>query len=429
MNTRSCRECKQLVAEAARYCTCCGSSQLLNGPHLNFSDHATASCPNPACGAENGVHARYCRRCGSEVAFDRTNEHEMQVGQLSRVAHPSQVATSSAVGWPAAAMTPSRPMTTCYQSDAGGILSAAFSMAGSDTVVAGDQTGRVVEIKLSAQSVVRQFAFDKSFLTPFDMTIGGGKLYLETPLCIAFDPLAQFAVFGSRDGHVRLWDILGGRLLVDRRLDGGAIEFVAYSPDHRFIAAVSDNGAVRVLDRKTGAVQWTLRRPFAHAKCLAFDSLQSLLAVGYSNGVVDCWSTSNGTVFREYSTDSEGVSAVTLFPNGRYFAVGLCSGEVQIWDTETARVLWNVAAHDQAVCTVALSNDGRFVASAGVDGKIIVNSYVRRAQVAELTAHVGPVNSVAFFPSNSSIVLSAGSDGAVMLIDLRANQPTIVPAV
>lgn len=59
---------------------------------------------------------------------------------------------------------------------------------------------------------------------------------------------------GSADQTVRLWDFNTGEM-VGRPLLGHTrvVEFVAFSPDSRFIAATSDDRIVRICDVKIGA--------------------------------------------------------------------------------------------------------------------------------------------------------------------------------
>ena len=114
--------------------------------------------------------------------------------------------------------------------------------------------------------------------------------------------------FGSVDrGELRIWDIHSGRQQVARSLDR-RVSGIAFSPDVRFVAAVTQAGGpavlegndVLLLNAENGEPQWT-KREHLNFEAIAFHPSGKFFAtagLGFSagfQGVVSLWDVENGT--------------------------------------------------------------------------------------------------------------------------------------
>ena len=72
-----------------------------------------------------------------------------------------------------------------------------------------------------------------------------------------------------------------------------------------------------------------------------------------------------------FAGNVDGISCVSLSPDGRTFAVG--SGQVlQLWDTIIGEHQATLTGHSRRVWQVAFSPDGRILASGSGDGTVLL---------------------------------------------------------
>src|SRR5262245_59950252 len=56
------------------------------------------------------------------------------------------------------------------------------------------------------------------------------------PYCLAFSPDGRFLAAGSQEGAIRVWEIANGRSVVLRHDYAGPVQSVAFSPDGKTLA-------------------------------------------------------------------------------------------------------------------------------------------------------------------------------------------------
>ncbi len=171
----------------------------------------------------------------------------------------------------------------------------------------------------------------------------------------------------------------------------GMVYNVAFSPDGRFLATVSDDLTARIWDVASGLELRVLR--------------------GH-------WST---------------VSSVTFSPDGRYLATGSYDGTSRIWDIVTGRQLlvlveeW-APAPDAAVMTVAFSPDGRALRTVTHSTSTLWD--IERGQAIEKVdvSEKHDVYIMASSPDGRMIAFNSGNDGNLRLLDVSTGQELNVPA-
>jgi len=171
---------------------------------------------------------------------------------------------------------------------------------------------------------------------------------------VAFSPDGK-TLAGIASGAVWLWDltspardqvftvfelhskvIFAGSPLAGRPLHGLdiSVESVAFSPDGRTLAGISDDGTLRLWDVATGR---SIGRPFrgldGPARSVAFSPDGKILAAGSDDGMVRAWDVATGRpIGRPLYGPSVPVYWVAFSPDGKSLSSGSFDGTVQVWN-------------------------------------------------------------------------------------------------
>ena len=125
------------------------------------------------------------------------------------------------------------------------------------------------------------------------------------------------------------------------------------------------------------------------------------------------------------------VVAVALSHDGRLAATGSRDRTARVWALDEGRKSVSLPGHLNPVTAVAFSDDGGLLATGGgsLDRRVRVWSVRNPSKPRhDLVKHEDRITHLAFTPSSTRLA-SASGDGAVLLWDLEADNPTVEPAV
>ncbi|CDF38040.1 WD40-repeat containing protein [Chondrus crispus] len=157
------------------------------------------------------------------------------------------------------------------------------------------------------------------------------------------------------------------------------------------------------------------------ATCATFCERKGYVVVGYEDGTLRVWSTSERKVLRRFRGPRSGVHCVAMSGDGRRVVVsGSFDKSVRVWDVETgAQVGEALVGHMGWVHSVAMSGDGRRVVSGSFDRSVRVWDVETGAQVGEaLVGHTDVVWSVAMSGDGRRVV-SGSIDKSVRVWDVE----------
>jgi len=246
----------------------------------------------------------------------------------------------------------------------------------------------------------------------------------EQAMAAAFSPDGRRVLIGGADrrgaGVVRLCEA-GSPAQVWATHDHPAeVLAVAFAPGGASLATAGADGAVKVRDAKTGAVQRTLAGHDGGATSLAYSPDGTLLACGDGKGGTHVWETASGRLLRvckalgskagEVTTDRM-FTAVAFTPDGSSVAacastVGNTYGEpVRLWDVRTGALKRELDAGGRPM---VLSPDGTIVATGG---KTVRLFDVRTGKlVRTLLGYLKKTQALAFSP-DGRLLFGGGSWG------------------
>jgi WD40 repeat protein len=143
------------------------------------------------------------------------------------------------------------------------------------------------------------------------------------------------------------------------------IRALAFSPDNKHLASVSDDRTFRI---------WNVDEP---ASTKAVDVTAELHAVAWLNGgtevatagedgIIRINSATNLTTLREWKGHTGAVHVLTAFPNGKGLLSGGADGLARVWDPAEGTVR-RYLTQSVVIAAAAISPDGRRVALAGTN--------------------------------------------------------------
>lgn len=159
----------------------------------------------------------------------------------------------------------------------------------------------------------------------------------------------QFALSGSWDSTLRLWEIASGRCT--RRFVGHTKDVlsVAFSGDNRQIVSGSRDRTVKLWNT-LGECKFTIQED-GHSEwvsCVRFSPSQTapvIVSAGWDK-VVKVWSLSNCKLRTNLSGHSGYLNTVTVSPDGSLCASGGKDGTAMLWDLTEGKRLYSLDAGD-----------------------------------------------------------------------------------
>jgi WD40 repeat protein/serine/threonine protein kinase len=216
------------------------------------------------------------------------------------------------------------------------------------------------------------------------------------------------------DNTIGVWDLS----TVDLPVLRGHTDYVypvSYSPDGRWIASGSWDGAISLRDAATGEEHAKLPQPGA-VRSLAFSPDSAWLAVGgdFEKNELLLWSTTTGQILRHIPVPFASVQHLAMSPDGRRFAVGP-SGRVEY--SQLVDIASGTAVGAVEGLALAFSPDGKWLAGRDQEGKsVVLRDAANLRIVATWEGHTDLINAITFRRDGGRI-LTASSDHTVRVWD------------
>ncbi|CAB1325215.1 unnamed protein product [Coregonus sp. 'balchen'] len=224
----------------------------------------------------------------------------------------------------------------------------------------------------------------------------------------------------SRDKSIIMWKLTRDETnygIPQRALKGHShfVSDVVISSDGQFALSGSWDGTLRLWDLTTGT---TTRRFVGHTKdvlSVAFSADNRQIVSGSRDKTIKLWNTLGVCKYTiQDESHSEWVSCVRFSPNSSNPIIVSCGWDkmVKVWNLANCKLKTNHIGHTGYLNTVTVSPDGSLCASGGKDleGKIIVD---------ELRQEVISTNSKAEPPQCTSLAWSA--DGQTLFAGYTDN--------
>lgn len=225
---------------------------------------------------------------------------------------------------------------------------------------------------------------------------------------VAFSPDGHFILSGGWEARLKLWEVDTGKEL--RRFDklSNAIYSVAFSPDGHFALSGSYDEMLRLWDVQTAK---ELRSFVGHGhavESVAFSPNGHFALSGSRDNTLKLWHLDTGKELRTFAGHSGTIESVAFSPDGSFALSGSWDMTVKLWDIGTGKEIRSFA-HSKLVESVAFSPDGRFALSGGWEATLKLWDVGTGKELRSFAGHSRMVKSVVFSP-NGRFVLSGGGD-------------------
>ncbi|KAE8712461.1 Guanine nucleotide-binding protein subunit beta-like protein [Hibiscus syriacus] len=158
---------------------------------------------------------------------------------------------------------------------------------------------------------------------------------------------SQFALSGSWDGELRLWDLNAG--ISARRFVGHTKDVlsVAFSIDNRQIVSASRDRSIKLWNT-LGECKYTIQDGDAHTdwvSCVRFspNTLQPTIVSASWDKTVKVWNLTNCKIRNTLAGHSGYVNTVAVSPDGsfpnRYWLCAATEQSIKIWDLESKSIV------------------------------------------------------------------------------------------
>jgi WD40 repeat protein len=202
----------------------------------------------------------------------------------------------------------------------------------------------------------------------------------EQPQGISFASVALSddgrTLIGQTQGKVVAWetDSIEQKLAIE---DSTFIQF-AVSPDSKLVAALNQNGDVKVYRREGGKLLYALENLRQTTTALAFSHDGKTLAVGAKTGRVRLWDLTTGK--EKLLGGSWGLPAQMAGFNRSGEVVTVAADRVTRWSMRSGKAVKHLPLDLPTIAHVALSSDGQTVAVGAINGEVRILDLVNNVQ-------------------------------------------------
>jgi len=245
---------------------------------------------------------------------------------------------------------------------------------------------------------------------------------LVTAAAYQWDSLRRVAT-GSFDRTVKIWNTEAPERSVVTLPHEAVVRNLAFVPGVRSVVTLADDLGIRSWSDATCELQWESRPSANKSRCVVAHPNGHEIAVAGNDGILRLLSPKDGAVIVEAASSSSQIWALVYSPSEETWIVGTEAGTIEWLERESAKLkLWN--ATDSGVLELAMSPDGKTLVSANAAGEVEMWQVGTNSFLGVLDRVNQPTHALAFSPDGQH--LAAGlHDGSIRM--WNAPNPDISP--
>lgn len=235
---------------------------------------------------------------------------------------------------------------------------------------------------------------------------------------VAVSADGRSAMSGSVDGTIRVWNLTDGSERRVLRGHQGAAWSIALVPNTSLLVSGSLDTTVRIWDWETGEERSVLRGHTGSVYMVVPSRDGTVVASKSEDGTVRIWDVHDGREVHCLDSDNRGVQTRVLALTDRHVLSAADDGSIYVWDISDGSLSWRLREPDTGqIWSMVVTPDGQTVIAGCAAGWVVqwrigAGDVERRV----IRSHNGWVEMLALTPDGRS-VLSGADDG---LLHLRA---------
>ena len=235
---------------------------------------------------------------------------------------------------------------------------------------------------------------------------------------VAFTTDTRSILSASEDRTLRCWDVGSGELEHVYRGHTLAVKGLAIRGDDRTVATLSEDGTVRVWELATKASRVLHKARDHQLSGIAFAADGNTLAFGAGDWTIRLV-TLDGSSEQTLSGHTGIVRCVAFVPGEAQLVSGADDGVVRVWSLPDGNLLRELAGHDGGVDSIAVTSDGTHIVSGSKDKTIRVWGLDTGEELQVLDGHAGYVKAVVISAATGQ-VMSGSTDRTIRQWDIDA---------
>lgn len=269
---------------------------------------------------------------------------------------------------------------------------------------------------------------ERAETVPDDSVQTSGR-HRESVFAVAWNPVAESTVAsGGGDDKAFLFQV-GTDAHVELTGHTDSVSCTAFSCDGKYLATGGLDGQVIIWDASSGSLIRALEGPDEGIMWLQWHPRGPILIAGSEDFTCWMWNAEKNKSSQMFIGHSGAVTCGSFSPDGRIIVTGGGAGDasLRVWNPQSAECTAVISGHSfhQAGVTCLAVNDSKVAISGGEEGTLCLSNIDNGRVLGALQGHDDSVEAVAFSPTLTSLAVSAGLDGKIIVwnttsLDARA---------
>ncbi len=258
---------------------------------------------------------------------------------------------------------------------------------------------------------------------------------------LAFTSDGGLLAGADRLGSILLWNAITGEpYRTFRASPDSAIRSISFRPGTSFLAALGEDGIVRVWNANP-AVDLEITEPEALSALdvfsgavndLALSTTQNLLASAHADGSIRLWDLETGEETALWREHTGAVTTLDFHPDGIRLVSGGQDGSLRIWDTGAANGLTDplqrtLLGHRSLILQAKFSPDGEQIVSSSADGNLRVWSSTTGTPLTSQRSGDAWIYSLEFSP-DGEMLATGNANGDISFLQPESLTALAAPA-
>jgi len=263
------------------------------------------------------------------------------------------------------------------------------------------------------QSTLLSVSADFANLSAIPSQSGFGLPFMADAYSVTVTPDGSGIAIG---GSLDLGSLFGsdGTLFANIQTDEAPIRTLAYNASGGALVAGTDAAKVYVFSGDGSRLSVLEDVPGA-LTAAQFSPDESLVALGFSDGTLRLYNTSDLSLSAEMTPHSNALESLDFSPDGSQLITASLDSTVLLWEVPSLTRLGNFVGHSAGVASVEFSPDGTRAVTSGYDAAYVWD-IATQAQLFDLPEHYGTITSAHYSP-DATLILTTSEDGSERLYD------------